>query len=166
VLVRPKSVFPVAADPWRFWGVPGVSPRPFFPTVVASAPVSTVYTSIVYATPPPVYSPPAPVAVPDPAPLPIPSLIEYPTGWYQLRGDGVTTRYVWVWIPKPPAPPAAPAPTPPAVPPADAPPAPPERSPARQTDLFRWVDDDDVVHWTDRLQRVPERYRSRVQRRS
>jgi hypothetical protein len=26
--------------------------------------------------------------------------------------------------------------------------------------LYRWLDDDGVVHWTDRLDAVPERYRA------
>ena len=39
--------------------------------------------------------------------LPTPTLVEHPSGWYQLRGDGVTTSYSWVWIPKPPAPPTS-----------------------------------------------------------
>ena len=34
-----------------------------------------------------------------------PSVIEFPTGRYELRGDGISTPYVWVWIPNPPPPP-------------------------------------------------------------
>src|SRR5262245_59025954 len=40
-----------------------------------------------------------------------------PRGRYELRGDGVTTPYVWAWIPNPPPPPPPAAP-PPAEPPA------------------------------------------------
>ncbi|MFQ5792614.1 MAG: hypothetical protein ACE5JI_19250 [Acidobacteriota bacterium] len=38
-------------------------------------------------------------------PPPQPSVIYYPHGRYELRGDGVTTAYQWVWIPNPPPPP-------------------------------------------------------------
>ncbi len=33
----------------------------------------------------------------------MPSVIVYPQGRYELRGDGITQPYVWVWIPNPPA---------------------------------------------------------------
>jgi hypothetical protein len=36
-----------------------------------------------------------------------PTVVEYPHGRYELRGDGIRTAYQWVWIPKPPPPPAA-----------------------------------------------------------
>jgi hypothetical protein len=57
-----------------------------------------------------------------------PTAVVYPTGRYELRGDGVTTPYHWVWIPTPPPPPPPPAaapapPPPPPAPPAPAPPA-------------------------------------------
>ena len=41
-----------------------------------------------------------------------PTVVEYPHGRYELRGDGIKTAYQWVWIPKPPPPPAAPPPSP------------------------------------------------------
>ncbi len=46
---------------------------------------------------------------------PAPTVIHYPHGRYELRGDGVTVAYHWVWIPAvppppPPPPPAAPSP--------------------------------------------------------
>lgn len=102
------SVFPRPLDPWRFWPPGTVVPRlffgssffrfghSFFPSVT-SAPVTGVYTSPVYASTPAYHSQPVPVPVPAPAPLPTPTVIEYPTGWYQLRGDGLSTPYVWVW---------------------------------------------------------------------
>lgn len=49
-----------------------------------------------------------------------PTAVIYPTGRYELRGDGITTPYQWVWIPNPPPPPP-----PPAVPPPPPPPPPP-----------------------------------------
>ena len=39
-----------------------------------------------------------------------PTVVEYPHGRYELRGDGIRTAYQWVWIPKPPPPPPAAAP--------------------------------------------------------
>ncbi|PYM89799.1 MAG: hypothetical protein DME04_25165 [Candidatus Rokuibacteriota bacterium] len=38
------------------------------------------------------------------------TVVEYPHGRYELRGDGIKTPYQWVWIPKPPPPPPAAAP--------------------------------------------------------
>jgi hypothetical protein len=57
---------------------------------------------------PPVYSGDAPPAYYDVPPDYDPSaggtsgVIEYPSGRYELRGDGITTPFVWVWIPNPP----------------------------------------------------------------
>lgn len=71
--------------------------------VYVERPVYTQYPSqvvVVQPTPPP---PPA-----------YPTVVEYPHGRYELRGDGIRTAYQWVWIPKapppPPPPPAAPPP--------------------------------------------------------
>jgi hypothetical protein len=121
------------------------------------------------SSPPVVYAQPPPVLSVTPSPLPTPRVIEYPTGWYQLRGDGVATPYVWVWIPKPPPPP--PSEAPPAVPPAPpskAPADPPMQPPSSTSpgELYRWTDEESVAHWTDRLDNIPERYRSKVPRRS
>jgi hypothetical protein len=52
-----------------------------------------------------------PVAPPPPPP-PMPTVVQYPHGRHELRGDGVTTAYHWVWIPNPPPPPPAPPPAP------------------------------------------------------
>ena len=176
--VQPTSVFPTVIDPWRFWGVSNfVFPRPFFSSslspfiasspffasspFVASVPAGAIYTSTLVG-----YSQPAPMAIPVPASLPTPALIEYPTGWYQLRGDGVATPYVWVWIPKPPPPPSEAPPTMPPAPPSIAPPAPSgqQRPSAPRGELYSWTDEQGAVHWTDRLDRIPQRYRSQVQR--
>jgi hypothetical protein len=47
---------------------------------------------------------------PPPAPA-WPRVVEYPHGWYELRGDGVYVAYQWVWIPRvPPVPPPPPGP--------------------------------------------------------
>jgi len=115
------------------------------------------------------YAPPLPVA---PAPPPsMPSVVEYPTGRYELRGDGEASPYTWVWVPKPPPPPAAP---PDMLPPApqEARADPPARPIERQTpasgsdgtDLYRWTDDRGVTHWTNMPNAIPEPYRPQVRR--
>ncbi len=62
----------------------------------------TVYTAV------PVYAVPAQVLAVAAAP----TVVQYPHGRYELRGDGVTTLYFWVWIPNPPPPPPPAAPPP------------------------------------------------------
>ena len=56
------------------------------------------------------------------------TVVNFPTGQYQLRGDGITVPYYWAWMPAQayiaaPPPPAVPAA--PDVPPAGLPPPPP-----------------------------------------
>ena len=124
------------------------------------APPSVVYHT--YYTPPPVYHAPPVVyqAPPVHAAPAMPRVIEYPTGRYELRGDGVAIPYEWAWIPNPP-----PAPPPPVEPPAVTPPsAPTPVTTSASREAFRWTDDNGVSTWTDRLDSVPERYRARVQR--
>jgi hypothetical protein len=166
------SVFPVPVDPWQFWGVKTkhhpVRERPVFtPTFTpwasgvvvvntppAYAPAPAVPPTIVYAPTSIVY---APAATSAPSP-PEPTVVEHATGRYELRGDGVTSPYQWVWIPRPPPPPPPP---PEASPPEPSPPS--SRAPARERAvgrLYRWTDDQGVTTWTDRLENVPERYRS------
>src|SRR5438128_6814457 len=80
--------------------------RPFVPFGVVTSPVvvypswplyysaPTYYDSPAYSYPPAVYGLPArgTVAVaPAPAPSPTPSVVQYPHGRYELRGDGITT---------------------------------------------------------------------------
>ncbi len=43
-----------------------------------------------------------------------PTVVQYPNGRYELRGDGVYTAYRWVWIPNAPPPPPPGPPAPPA----------------------------------------------------
>jgi hypothetical protein len=171
------SVFPIPRNPWKSWGVTRPSPGHRFhdrhtfvsPWVVPSvaAPVVAVAPSpniVVYQeqSAPVLAQAPAPVPA---APIPMVTVVEYATGRYELRGDGLTTPYVWVWIPNPP-----PGPPPPEQAPPSAPPAPSgggvqpdgERS-TRVGDLYRWTDEHGVTTWTDRLSRVPERYRSQAQ---
>jgi hypothetical protein len=139
----PKSVFPQPVDPWKFW--PPVAVRPhqhgfrhhrgfvghghhgqFVPFVGGGA------TVVAFA--------PAPDMV-APAPISVPTLVEFPTGWYQLHGDGVSTPYRWVWIPKPPPVPAAPPEPPPAARAPDPPPPQVVLPPRGPTDpAYRWTD--------------------------
>jgi hypothetical protein len=123
------------------------APPPVYPVSYQAAPVYTaapmVGTGSVTITPAP------------------PSVVEYPPyGRYELRGDGVTTAYTWVWIPNPPPAPPPAAPAPPAAPPAVAPPtAPPPASDTPRPRLYRWTDDLGVTHWTNRGDAVPPEYR-------
>jgi hypothetical protein len=136
---------------------------PFFvgPSVVLASPF--------VATPAPVYAPPPvyvapPVYAPPPVyPAPsVPRVVEFPTGRYELRGDGVYTPYTWVWIPNPPvAPPPPPEPTAPP-PPRSAPE--PRREPTRTTMLYRWTDEQGVTTWTDSIEKVPARHRAQAGR--
>jgi hypothetical protein len=81
--------------------VPVVSPQP-----------------ILYYAPPPVYpvpaqsvvvAPPAQTVVVAPSPPPpLQTVVHYPHGRYELRGDGIREPYTWVWIPNPPPPPPPP----------------------------------------------------------
>jgi hypothetical protein len=172
--VPPKSVFPIPADPWKSWGVP--PPRRhdrrhlgsfFIPgfagtTVVTAASASAVNVNEI------AYAPPSAAAIAGPVAPPTPLLVEYETGWYQLRGDGVTAPYVWVWIPRapvaPPEPPALERKPEPAPPSGAEPSARPEtgRRPEPRMDPLRWTDDEGVTTWTNRLDRVPRRYRDQV----
>lgn len=111
--------------------------------------------------PPVVYTQPVdrPVPVAPAPPPPTPNVVQYETGRYELRGDGMTTPYTWVWIPNPPPPP------PPSAPPIAALPGGPSVSDApsaRPGQLYRWTDDQGVVHLTDRLESVPRQYRARA----
>lgn len=165
----PRSVFPTPVDPWKSWP-PHAGPRrgAHFPVVpFGGAPLvsSTLVVPDSYApafvTPPAeggdLYVP-APVVPAPPAAPPVPALVEYADGWYQLRGDGVAEPYRWVWIPKPPptSPPASFAPP--------ATPAPRAERPAgdKPSVAYHWTDEGGVTIWTNRLDRVPKRYRDRA----
>jgi hypothetical protein len=147
----------------------GFRHRAFFPafvppSVVLSSPVvvapTTVYAPQPVYAPAPVYAPPTAYAAPPVPPPPIPRVVEYPGGRYELRGDGVTSPYVWVWIPNPPAAPPSP---PPAVPPADGlEPSLSPREPGQRTVTYRWTDEAGVTTWTDSLEKVPTRFRAQA----
>jgi hypothetical protein len=135
---------------WRYnpyWGIGGYAPFVWYGSYLSDAPEPM-------SEAPPVYSQPgwSTISIGS-GPPPMPSVIPYPNGRYVLRGDGFTSPYQWVWIPNPPpAPPAAPPDTPqPAVPAA-----------SQGGRLYRWVDDQGVVHFTQGWDAVPERYRGQL----
>lgn len=151
--------------------------RPFFPFGIVAAAPAVVYAAPYYY-PPPAYYPPAyydppvsynppvsyapppsavAVAPAPPQAPPTPNVVQFATGRYELRGDGVSTPYMWVWIPNPPT--TAPPPT---TPPAVGPSSGSSQGPTRAGQLYRWIDAQGVVYWTDRLDAVPEQYRSRA----
>jgi hypothetical protein len=139
-----------------------VGPSPFWysstlyssPPVVYAPPPVYIAPQFVYQTPPPAaYYPSAPSAPPGPR------VVEFPTGHYELRGDGVATPYSWVWVPKPPSAPPD-APPVPAAP--DAPPVGPSSrpaAPAPSKPIHRFTDDNGVTVLTDDINKVPDRYR-------
>lgn len=151
--------------------------RPFFPWGVVTTWVPPFYYGSTapsyypppayYApnyTPPAVYGPPAGASISvAPAP-PTPGVVYYPNGRYEIRGDGITMPYTWVWIPNPPPPPSEPpatAPGSPGGPPGEQPTSgngPPERH--RQ--LYRWTDEQGVTHWTNRPDAVPTKDRTQA----
>ncbi len=114
--------------PYRAPAVVAAPPPVYYaPPAAYSAPPPTYYAPPAYYAPPPTYSAPPPAYSAPPvygrqayaAPAPAqPTVIQYPHGRYELRGDGIATAYQWVWIPNPPLPPPPPA----------APPAPPAAS--------------------------------------
>ena len=107
--------------------------------------------------PPASYGPPMGGTIsvaPSPPPPTTPNVIEYPTGRYELRGDGLTTPYAWIWIPNPPPPP--PTAPPPDGSGSDAP------APSRHRQLYHWTDAEGVAHWTDIRDAVPAAYRERT----
>jgi hypothetical protein len=136
-----------------------VGPSPFWdyaPSVAYAPPPVYIAPQFVYQSPPPAaYYPPAPSAPPGPR------IVEFPTGHYELRGDGMSMPYTWVWIPNPPSAPPGPPP-PPAAPPAlpggpTSRPAPPAPEPTKA--IYRWTDENGVTTLTDDVNKVPERYR-------
>ncbi len=141
-----------------YYGVPYAVPGPYdYGSVPPYDPTASYDPSSVYGAPSRDVSTLAPDASSSPG------VIQYPTGRYELRGDGVVAPYQWVWIPNPPpAPPTAP-PQSPAMSPPPAPSAPPATGPpARHVTVYRWVDGEGVVHFTDSIDGVPQEYRSQA----
>jgi hypothetical protein len=164
--IAPRPVAPRPVVP-RPGGLRPYIHRPYWPAVVTvpvyvpspSLPASPYgYDPSLAYDPTTFYSPQTDMVSLTPPPSPPPSVIEYPTGRYELRGGG-GTPYSWVWIPNPPPPPPVP-PAPPARAEAPTPPGPS----AESAEVFRYTDDQGVVTWTDRWDSIPERYRSRAKR--
>jgi hypothetical protein len=133
---------------YPFWGYGGYAPSLFYAPYASPEP-TVVYQPIVVYSQPSEFAPSPSMELGLP---PMPSVIPYPDGRYVLMGDGINSAYRWVWIPNPPS--APPEKSPPAVAPGPA--------AARAGVLYRWVDDQDVVHYTQGWDAVPERYRSQV----
>jgi hypothetical protein len=84
------------------------------PAVVVAPPPAYYAPAPAYSAPPVAYStPPTYVRQTYAAPASAqPSVIQYPGGRYELRGDGIATAYQWVWIANPtnlPPPPGFPS---------------------------------------------------------
>jgi hypothetical protein len=120
--------------------------------VINVAPVIQVSPTVYVATPA-VSAERAPVEVAAVAWPPAPTVVEYATGRYELRGDGMATPYTWVWIPNPPA----------APPPSLAEPPGDSSLPEHRGSTYRWTNDEGTTFWTNRPDRIPERFRSRAQ---
>jgi len=87
---------------------PALYPRPVYAApVIVSQPAVIYRVAPVYAYPSGYSVYPNQYAVVQP-PAPMPTVVQYPHGRYELRGDGITVAYHWVWIPNPPPPPPPP----------------------------------------------------------
>lgn len=144
------------------WGggyVIGGYGAPFYYGSLDYGPTTPVYNPSALHTPPVYVSVVAPGSGSGLAAPAHPAVIEYPGGRYELRGDGVTVPYNWVWIPNPPSGPPAPAPPPTASGPSD-------QSSARRSKLYRWVDEQGVLHMTNNADVVPQQFRKQTKPRS
>ena len=114
------------------------------PPVIYTPPPTVIYAPSAPSYPPPGYAPasyaPAPPP-PAPAAPPEPRVVEFDSGRYEMRGDGVREPYVWVWVPKAPS----------------APPGMPPKPPAT---VYRWTDERGVVTLTDDPNKVPPQFRA------
>lgn len=133
---------PIIYAPPLVYGSPDYGAVPYDPGYAYAPPVS-------YA-PPSSYGPNVGGAIAMAPSPPPPSVVEFPTGRYELRGDGMSVPYTWVWIPNPPS-------SPPSAPPSEA------LSPSSQRQLYRWTDEAGVAHWTDRRDAVPQEYRAQAE---
>lgn len=92
--------YPYPAYAYPAYGYPAYGYPYRYPAYGYSAygnPAPVVYSS------PAVYSQPAvhqtdPAVYRTPAPAQVVRVVQYPHGRYELRGDGVTTPYSWVWV--------------------------------------------------------------------
>lgn len=135
VVVVPSTVFVGPSDSYAPSGPVVYSPPPVIYTSPASYPAPPAY-----GPPPAAYAPPPP---PAPSAPPEPRVVEFDSGRYELRGDGLREPYVWVWVPKPPS-------------------APPGMSsaPRPSATVYRWTDPSGVVTLTDDPNKVPPQFRA------
>lgn len=147
-----SAPFPMIAPPVVIYAPPAVyASSDYFDPSAVSDPPAVLYGG--YGAAPAVSDAPGDMRSAAPPP---PHVVEYATGRYELRGDGVTTAYRWVWIPNPP-------PAPPTAPPPGAP-ASGDSSPPFQSNVYRWTDAEGVLHLTDNWDAVPEEYRPQAKR--
>ena len=116
-------------------------------TYAAPPPVMYSPPPVIYV-PPPAYppassygAPPSAAAPPPPTAPPEPHVVDFDSGRYELRGDGVREPYTWVWVPKAPTAPPGQAPRPPAT-------------------IYRFVDERGVTVLTDDPTKVPPKFRA------
>lgn len=135
VFIVPSTVIVAPSDAYVAPPPPVYSPAPvrYAPPVSYPPPSS-------YAPPPSSYAPPPP---PPPNGPPEPQVVEFDSGRYELRGDGLREPYLWVWVPKAPS-------------------APPGMSTARRppATVYRWTDENGVVTLTDDPMKVPPQFRA------
>ena len=138
VIVVPSNI--IVGPSEAYAAPPPVTYAP--PPVYYSAPPPMYGPSPAYYSPPPAAYAPPPAAPPPPAPSE-PRVVEFDSGRYELRGDGIREPYTWVWVPKAPtAPPGqASGPRPPAT-------------------IYRWVDERGVTTLTDDPSKVPPQFRA------
>jgi hypothetical protein len=157
--VFPRRHFHNNGVPFVGWGT-GIYAVPYAPYYSDSGYYDSAYDSSMYASPYPMYGSPygvtsmqaAPAPPPPPA-APVQNVVEFSSGRYELRGDGMAVPYAWVWIPNAPsAPPSGPPP----------PGGAPASASSGHGKLYRWTDSQGVLHVTDRWQAVPPEYRSKV----
>ena len=114
------------------------------PAVYAPPPQIIYMPSAPSYAPPPSYAPasyaPAPPP-PAPAAPPEPRVVEFDTGRYEMRGDGLREPYVWVWVPRAPS-------------------LPPGVAPRPAAKIYRWTDDNGVTTLTDDPNKVPVQFRA------
>lgn len=140
VFIAPSTV---VVAPFFNYGTPDPPSPP--PVVYASPPPMYSSPTAYYAPPPVSYAPPPSAPAPPPAPTapPEPQVVEFDSGRYELRGDGLREPYVWVWIPRAPS-----------APPGQA------SAPRKRATVYRWVDDNGVTTLTDDPNKVPPQFRA------
>jgi Domain of unknown function (DUF4124) len=144
----PWGVVTVWAPPLYYgYGAPAYYPPPGYYGQVYPSPL--------------VYGPQAGGSVSVALAPPPPNVIQFPNGRYEMRGDGMTTPYTWVWVPNPPPPPPARPPAPPGEPLGEQPTA-GNGSPPRPSQIYRWIDEQGVVHLTNRPDAIPTMYRTQA----